>query len=63
MTNSARWLQWKNIALPPLAKPGLDQDIVAEISLKVRELYERKEQISGPDLEPHVALYVPNIRL
>jgi formate dehydrogenase major subunit len=39
MTNSARWLQWKNIALPPPGQARLDQDIVAEIFLKVRELY------------------------
>jgi len=39
MTNSARWLQWKNIALPPPGQARLDQDIVAQIFLKVRELY------------------------
>jgi formate dehydrogenase major subunit len=40
MTNSARWLQWKNVALPPPGEARLDQDIVAQIFLKVRELYQ-----------------------
>jgi len=39
MTNSARWLQWKNVALPPPGEARLDQDIVAQIFLKVHELY------------------------
>jgi formate dehydrogenase major subunit len=39
MTNSARWLQWKNVALPPPGQARLDQDIVAQIFLRVRELY------------------------
>jgi anaerobic selenocysteine-containing dehydrogenase len=40
--NSARWLQWKNAALPPPGEARLDQDILAQIFLKVRELYRRK---------------------
>ncbi len=40
MTNSARWLQWKNIAVPPPGECRLDQDIVAQIFLRVRELYQ-----------------------
>ena len=40
-TNSARWLQWKNVALPPPGQCRLDQDIVAQIFLKVRELYQK----------------------
>jgi len=40
MTNSARWLQWKNAAVPPPGEARLDQDIVAQIFLKVRELYQ-----------------------
>ncbi len=40
MTNSARWLQWKNVAVPPPGEARLDQDIVAQIFLKVRELYQ-----------------------
>jgi len=41
MTNSARWLQWKNAAVPPPGDARLDQDIVAQIFLKVRELYQK----------------------
>ena len=41
-TNSARWLQWKNTALPPPGDSRLDQDIVAQIFLRVRELYRRE---------------------
>jgi formate dehydrogenase major subunit len=48
MTNSARWLQWKNIALPTPGDARLDQDIVAQIFLKVRELYQ-KEGGAFPD--------------
>jgi formate dehydrogenase-N alpha subunit len=40
MTNSARWLQWKNVAVPPPGDCRLDQDIVAQIFLRVRELYQ-----------------------
>jgi formate dehydrogenase major subunit len=40
MTNSARWLQWKNVAVPTPGECRLDQDIVAQIFLKVRELYQ-----------------------
>jgi formate dehydrogenase major subunit len=39
MTNSARWLVWKNAAVPPPGQARLDQDIVAQIFLKVRDLY------------------------
>jgi formate dehydrogenase major subunit len=39
MTNSSRWLQWKNVALPPPGNARLDQDIIAQIFLRVRELY------------------------
>ena len=48
MTNSARWLQWKEAALPPPGNARLDQDIVAQIFLKVRELY-KKEGGRFPD--------------
>jgi formate dehydrogenase major subunit len=46
--NSARWLQWKNVALPPPGEARLDQDILAQIFLKVRELY-RKDGGAFPD--------------
>jgi formate dehydrogenase major subunit len=39
--NSARWLQWKNAALPPPGEARLDQDILAQIFLKVRALYQK----------------------
>ncbi len=38
-TNSARWLVWKNAAVPPPGQARLDQDILAQIFLKVRDLY------------------------
>src|ERR1700674_1270781 len=41
MTNSARWLQWKNVAVPTPGECRLDQDIVAQIFLKVKELYQK----------------------
>ena len=46
--NSARWLQWKHVALPPPGNCRLDQDILAQIFLKVRELY-KKEGGKFPD--------------
>ncbi len=46
--NSARWLQWKNVALPPPGLAKVDQEILATIFLKVRELY-RKEGGKFPD--------------
>jgi len=48
MTNSARWVQWKNAALPPPGDARLDQDILAQIFLRVRDLY-RKEGGMFPD--------------
>jgi len=41
-TNSARWLQWKNVAVPPPGEARLDQAILAQIFLKVRELYQKE---------------------
>ena len=48
MTNSARWLQWKNAAVPPPGDCRLDQDIIAQIYLRVRALYQ-KESGKFPD--------------
>jgi formate dehydrogenase major subunit len=48
MVNSARWLQWKSTALPPPGDCKLDQDILAQIYLKIRELY-KKEGGKFPD--------------
>src|SRR5437660_4094282 len=39
MTNSARWLQWKDAALPPPCQARLDQDIIAQVFLRVGGLY------------------------
>jgi formate dehydrogenase major subunit len=47
-TNSARWLQWKNAAVPSPGDCRLDQDIVAQIFLAVRDLY-KKEGGKFPD--------------
>src|SRR5207248_250423 len=46
--NSARWLQWKWAAVPPPGDAKLDQEILARIFLKVRELY-NKEGGKFPD--------------
>jgi formate dehydrogenase major subunit len=40
--NSARWLQWKNVALPPPGQAKVDQEILATIFLKVRDLYQKE---------------------
>jgi len=46
--NSARWLQWKNIAVAPPGDARVDQEVLARIFLKVRELYQ-KEGGAFPD--------------
>ena len=38
--NSSRWLQWKNKALPPPGDAKPDQEIIARLFLKLRELYQ-----------------------
>ena len=48
MTNSARWVTWKYATVPPPGQARLDQDIVAQIFLRVRELY-KKEGGKFPD--------------
>ena len=48
MTNSARWVTWKFAAVPPPGDARLDQDIIAQIFLKVRDLY-KKEGGKFPD--------------
>src|SRR2546425_468827 len=40
--NSARWLQWKNVAVPPPGQAKVDQEILARIFLKVKELYQKE---------------------
>jgi formate dehydrogenase major subunit len=46
--NSARWLIWKYAALPTPGDCRLDQDIIAQIFLRIRELY-KKEGGKFPD--------------
>ncbi len=58
MTNSARWLQWKYAAVPPPGQARLDQDIVAQIFLKVRELYQKE---GGKFPDPIVKLTWPYV--
>ena len=53
MTNSARWVQWKNVAVPAPGDSRLDQDILAQIFLRVRALYQ-KEGGKFPDPVLHV---------
>jgi len=48
MTNSARWVTWKYAAVPPPGQARLDQDIIAQIFLRVQDLY-RKEGGKFPD--------------
>jgi formate dehydrogenase major subunit len=48
MTNSARWLQWKNAAVPLPGDARFDQDIVAQLFMRVRDLYQ-KEGGAFPD--------------
>ena len=58
MVNSARWLQWKNAALPPPGDARLDQDILAQIFLKVRDaVSERWRKIPGSRPACHVGLH------
>ena len=40
-TNSARWLLWKNAAVPTPGDCRLDQAIVAQIFLRLRDLYKK----------------------
>ena len=40
--NSARWLQWKYVALPPPGQAKVDQEILARIFLRVRDLYQKE---------------------
>jgi formate dehydrogenase major subunit len=42
MTNSARWVTWKFAAVPPPGQARLDQDVVAQIFLRVRDLYQKE---------------------
>jgi formate dehydrogenase major subunit len=39
--NSSRWLQWKEAAVDPPGEALRDQEIIARLFLKIRELYEK----------------------
>ena len=61
MVNSARWLQWKYIAVPPPGNCKLDQDILAQIFLKIRELYKKEgRQVPRSDPECDLELHRPD---
>ena len=51
--NSSRWLQWKNKALDAPGDAKDDQEIIARLFLKVRELYEKE---GGAGVEPLLAV-------
>ena len=63
--NSARWLQWKGVALPPPGQAKLDQEILATIFLRVRELYQKEGgKFPGPVLNvtfPYTNPYNPSL--
>ncbi len=48
LVNSQRWLQWKYVAVPPPGDAKVDQEVLARIFLKIRDLY-RKEGGKFPD--------------
>jgi formate dehydrogenase major subunit len=54
--NSARWLQWKYAAVPPPGQAKLDQEILAKIFLKVRDLYTAE---GGKFPDPIINLWWP----
>src|SRR5712664_1111859 len=41
-TNSSRWLQWKYVAVPTPGNCKVDQEVVARIFLKLRDLYKQE---------------------
>ena len=48
--NSARWLQWKNVALPTPGDARLDQDILgADLLERARSVSEGRRQVSRPN--------------
>src|SRR5437588_1904169 len=56
--NSARWLQWKYIAVPPPGDCKMDQEILARIFLKVRDLYKAEVAANKPSVFPDPILKV-----
>ncbi len=45
--NSSRWLQWKHAALDPPGQAMRDQDIIARLFLKVRDLYQKEGGVAA----------------
>lgn len=54
--NSSRWLQWKHAAVDPPGEAKGDQEIIARLFLKIRELYEKE---GGTAPEPLLAVSWP----
>src|SRR5262249_28588493 len=48
--NSSRWAQWKNVALDPPGEAKRDQEIIAQLFLKIRELYENEGGVAPEPL-------------
>ena len=56
--NSARWIQWKWKAVDPPGEAKPDQEIVARIFLKVRELYRaRGRNVPRTDPQPELVVH------
>jgi formate dehydrogenase-N alpha subunit len=51
--NSSRWLQWKQIAAEPPGDARRDQEILARLFMRIRELYEKE---GGPGKDPLMAM-------
>jgi len=51
--NSSRWVQWKYAALDPPGEARRDQDIIARLFLRLRELYQKE---GGAAPEPVLAM-------
>src|SRR5215472_11565593 len=58
-TNSARWITWKYKALDPPGDAKPDQEIIARIFLKIRELYQ-KEGGKAPEPVLNLDWWYPN---
>lgn len=58
-TNSGRWIQWKWKAVDPPGDAKPDQEIIARIFLKVRELYQ-KEGGKAPEQVLNLNWWYPN---
>ena len=64
--NSSRWLQWKQVAVDPPGEARRDQEIIADLFLAIRALYEKE---GGKGAEPLLRMqwsyakpHVPTLR-